>query len=854
MDPFGKVQPKADTQGVGLSEIFRSLATQTQRGTLRVTSGERLKMIYFGRSQVAALSREPKPGLGERLLIAGRISDLELEQARTLAERGASLTRILLDHMLIIEEEVVAIEYAIVMDEIYDLFYWPRPHCEFLKDYRPEALDEDPKRVHRVRGESAERVLDDLRSVDEWEYITQAIPSVRDVFAPVNLDDEVLDGLELEPHILAAAEFVDGRHSVEQIAAQASLSELEVSRLVYELLCFGAVEILSPTDIVEAARAHMATHRYREAFDLYTLLAKNEPENTGVRWRLAECAAQSGLTERAVKVYDSLREHYAALEDKKRLYQVIQRILELAPERRRELSTQLRQLRKRKTQSGSGLVRLTLFAIAVTVFLIFNDQIFEATFDYLVPLTPGGTPAERTELAARYLRAAEQAEERGNLHASHTLKATIARGYAETPSGKQVYEEPDAGLPATLVCLPEGLQLDVAGRRVGPLGSAPHTFHLAPGDSVVLTILDGETPVYTVTVDPWSFPQLELDLRQAPNWIVELSGGIEQPPVVLDGLIYALSRDGHLNVLDVSGYKPQVERVAVTPRGARTSPLVATRDGLFLGDSSGRLVRVEPDGLAQRAWRIDGYPVTTPPVPVGAGLLLASRRGQAGQLFLFRVGERMRRVSSESHFGWCTPTPDVWFGVTPSGGVFAYDFAADHDLWRAYLPELLSAAPLVAGHIFCLGRDGTLYALDQESGALAFSVALGEPCDAPPILVDDDLIIGTRAGRLVRVAGQNGALVWDVSAPEWGFRCPPTARGEGLYFATGAGGFFGVSAADGATLLATRWVDSERVEVAAMPGPALAFPECSRVVFRDDDTAVFGTLGGHLVVLALGGE
>ncbi len=857
MDSYGNppdVRADADPHVVGLSDIFQSLTMQGQRGSLRVSSGIHEKLIYFGDNEVAVVTRIPKTTLGKRLLAAERISDLELEQATALAKKGNGLAEVLLEHMLISEEDLDTLCYALVMDEIYDLFYWQRPTFEFFRDHVPKPVQEDDPTLPRVRGERAEQVLENLRTVDEWDYIVQAIPSVQEVFAPVQIDQEMLDSLELEASVIEASALVDGRHSIEQVAASSMLSELEVSRLVYELLCYGAVEIMSESDLRPAAHRHMKRKRFKEAFELFTLLHAREPENTSIRWRLAECAAQSGRLPRALVVYEGLREHYAKLEDKRRLYQVIMRILDLAPERRRELAAQLRKLRGKRTRAGRGLLRLTVFSLLVALFLFYSDRIFSWAFANLQPIDPSTLPHNQAEAAQRLLSAAEQAEARGALPSAFQLRMLAWRAYPQTDVGQRIASDPNAGLPLAVRCVPEGLLGRLNGREVGPLRAEATIVRYSPAARVLVEVEDGGLIVHSEQLDGMRFHDVRIDLRERPTWIVQLHAGFETTPLIWEQRIYAVDRSGTLVSAELGGFTPLVRQTRLGLVGhTLTAPLIW--EGLLIcGDSRGSLISCEPESLTVLTSRIDVYPLVTPPIPLGPYLLLGSRRGRLGQMFLYRPGDRLRELSSSKDFGWCVAQNGMLFGNSPDGSLFAIQAKDGTSVWRKTFEDAVGAPMLIADSLVCsLSTAGRLSAFDAQDGSERWSVSLDAPCTLGPQPLDGDVLVATADGQLTRLAGSDGAVVWNCAhEPQaWFFSAPLLQIGGELVFAQADGQLYFLASNNGEVVRQADWTTGELLRISAFSGPSPTQLICTAVRMLTEQVAVFGTNDGRLVLYQL---
>ncbi|ODS57768.1 MAG: hypothetical protein ABS36_04805 [Acidobacteria bacterium SCN 69-37] len=97
------------------------------------------------------------------------------------------------------------------------------------------------------------------------------------------------------------------------------------------------------------------------------------------------------------------------------------------------------------------------------------------------------------------------------------------------------------------------------------------------------------------------------------------------------------------------------------------------------------------------------------------------------------------------------------FGATPGGGVALVDAATGRARWRRLLPGSIGAsgAPVFAhGVVVAASRDGTLYALDERSGAVRWTLprleTLADEQDYRPLAVSGrTLVAGSLSGEIV---------------------------------------------------------------------------------------------------------
>jgi eukaryotic-like serine/threonine-protein kinase len=95
--------------------------------------------------------------------------------------------------------------------------------------------------------------------------------------------------------------------------------------------------------------------------------------------------------------------------------------------------------------------------------------------------------------------------------------------------------------------------------------------------------------------------------------------------------------------------------------------------------------------------------------------------------------------------------------------------------WRYSIdaPKWLGTSPAVAnGKLFFGSRNGSLYAFDALSGKLLWKRDLGGPISATPAVIENNLIVGTSHGDVLRMS-QSGKILSRVKLDEH-LQSPPT--------------------------------------------------------------------------------
>jgi len=198
-------------------------------------------------------------------------------------------------------------------------------------------------------------------------------------------------------------------------------------------------------------------------------------------------------------------------------------------------------------------------------------------------------------------------------------------------------------------------------------------------------------------------------------------GGIVGSPALTAGLVVAPVTDGRLVFLDrATGRRAHEVRL-----GAAIESSPALGEGLVvLGTDGGEVVALDLV-RGREVWRV-------------------------------AVG-RMVRSSPLLHAG------RVFVGVVDgraAGAILALEARTGKSLWRRKLGPVFSS-PALAGATVVIGSDdGSVHALDSETGALVWSHALGGRVRSTPAMGGDLVFVSDFDGRLVAVRLADGSRAW----------------------------------------------------------------------------------------------
>ncbi|WP_415035427.1 outer membrane protein assembly factor BamB [Azonexus sp.] len=233
------------------------------------------------------------------------------------------------------------------------------------------------------------------------------------------------------------------------------------------------------------------------------------------------------------------------------------------------------------------------------------------------------------------------------------------------------------------------------------------------------------------------------------------------------------------------------------------------------GPKMSPLPEIKPTGEARSLWSqavgaSSGYVFT--PAEAGAAVFAANRKGE---LWRFEEGKLSWKINTGQMLsaGVGADRQIVVVG-TAKGDVLAFAADSGKALWQAKVSSEVLAAPTVEGnHVAVRSGDNRIFLFDAQSGARRWVYERPMPILAVratgrPVFADRYVLAGFPGGKLVAVALENGAQVWegavaqpkgateldrvaDVVAPpvlEGGQLCAVAFQGRVTCFDMGQGG------------------------------------------------------------------
>ncbi|MGI8499161.1 MAG: DUF4388 domain-containing protein [Gemmatimonadaceae bacterium] len=234
---------------LGIHDVFQLLDLSRKSGVLSVTSALRDQggSVYFERGAVvhAARRNEPYP-LADQLRRAGKVTEKDIERARTVQMSGGGTLRLgdVLVSMGVIGRRPLERQVRFLIEEVvFDLMGWQDGYFVFDES---EELSVPSEANIRIATDSL--LMEGARRIDEWSHMEGVIPSLAAIPALAPADGDHASSLDLLPGEWAVLAEIDGARDLRQIAASLARSDFDVAKVMYGLATTGVVTVTVPTN------------------------------------------------------------------------------------------------------------------------------------------------------------------------------------------------------------------------------------------------------------------------------------------------------------------------------------------------------------------------------------------------------------------------------------------------------------------------------------------------------------------------------------------------------------------------------------------------------------------------------
>ncbi len=244
-------------------------------------------------------------------------------------------------------------------------------------------------------------------------------------------------------------------------------------------------------------------------------------------------------------------------------------------------------------------------------------------------------------------------------------------------------------------------------------------------------------------------------------WRARLKGPGSSGPLFANGIVYAASGDrrGRIHAFDLLTGKVRWSRTV----GPVIGPLALGDGTVFAVTSAGSVVAVGAERGEVRWQQSHAGPLRAGVTKVGPHLLVASD----DSLYLIRSedGQITARAAAEgAPYDPPAVTGSLLITTSPDGAVSGYALRSLERQWTIDVEAPVFSGPVVARDtVFVTTLDGHLWRIPLAAPAWARAVALGYTVRASPTPVQDGVLIGTVAGEVVYLRGEETTPAWSTS-------------------------------------------------------------------------------------------
>lgn len=108
-------------------------------------------------------------------------------------------------------------------------------------------------------------------------------------------------------------------------------------------------------------------------------------------------------------------------------------------------------------------------------------------------------------------------------------------------------------------------------------------------------------------------------------------------------------------------------------------------------------------------------------------------------------------------------------GNVPSNGLLKWSFPTGR--------AVRSSPVMVDGVVYVGSDDGSVYAVNADTGKEIWSYATGGPVDSSPAIFDGVVYVGSNDGNLYAIKANNGAKLWSFQTSDWVQSSPVVSNG-----------------------------------------------------------------------------
>lgn len=250
-----------DIRTVPLLGLMNLLGQNRETGRLVVKSGDTERVVLLKNGDVASVgSNLPRDRLGTFLVRLGRVQEADLERAQQICQQtGQRIGQVLVSQKLVEPHEL----WSCIQEQITELFsevtQWTEGSFVLYRVTADHPFPSTPPLS--MQG----LLLESVRRADEMSVFRERIPNVH---AALRRTSKV-PATDLPSEDMRALQVLGNDASVADVARRLQTNEFEATRICYQLLKAGLIEIARTQ--AAASPGFMLSAEDRERLDVYNL-------------------------------------------------------------------------------------------------------------------------------------------------------------------------------------------------------------------------------------------------------------------------------------------------------------------------------------------------------------------------------------------------------------------------------------------------------------------------------------------------------------------------------------------------------------------------------------------------------
>lgn len=226
-------------------------------GTLRISSGARLKLLFFREGEIAmASSNDQEDHLAPILIRAGKLKPEQMELARKSSKPGASLARILVQMGFLTSGELFAGARQQLRQIVRSVLILTDAKYEIQSGYFP-------REITSLNVDTREMLLELIRDLSDRSFVLLEVGAPDTVYAHTERSGNGREGAKLPRSWKEYAERFASPLTIRDFGQATGLDDFAASKVVYGLSLLECVEPrvqeeLPPANLSEASRISLS--------------------------------------------------------------------------------------------------------------------------------------------------------------------------------------------------------------------------------------------------------------------------------------------------------------------------------------------------------------------------------------------------------------------------------------------------------------------------------------------------------------------------------------------------------------------------------------------------------------------